>query len=76
MVHTNLKGQPIFSLINILSSGMAEDIILRLREFIENEGRSCSMDLGGITPEYVYRMWGGAVSLAEIKEAFADLQLY
>lgn len=51
------------------------DLVSRLREFIENEGRSCSMDLGGITPEYVYRMWCGTVSLAEIKEAFAELQL-
>lgn len=51
----------------MMASGMAEDIILRLREFIENEGRSCSMDLGGITPEYVYRMWGGTVPLDEIE---------
>ena len=41
-------------------------VISRLREFIENEGRSCSMDLAGITPEYVYRMWGGTVALEEI----------
>ena len=27
------------------------DLVARLREFIENEGRSCSMDIGGITPE-------------------------
>ena len=46
---------------------MAEDIISRIREFIEIEGRSCSMDLAGITPEYVYRMWGGTVQLEEIK---------
>ena len=38
----------------------------RLREFIENETRSCSMDFGCITPLYVYRMWGGAVSLNDI----------
>ncbi len=35
------------------------ELIVRLREFIENEMRSCSMDIGGITPEYVYRMCGG-----------------
>ena len=51
------------------------DLVARLREVIENEGRSCSMDLGGITPEFVYRMWGGTVLLAEIMEAFAELQL-
>ena len=46
-----------------------EDVASRLRRFIENEGRSCSMDLAGITPEYVYRMWGGTVALEEISEA-------
>lgn len=40
----------------------------RLLEFIENEARSCSMDPGCITPEYVYRMWGGSVSLEEIEK--------
>ena len=42
------------------------DLISRLREFIENEARSCSMDPGCITPEYIYRMWGGSVPLEEI----------
>ena len=37
--------------------GMKEDVLSRLREFIENEVRSGSMDLGCITPTYVYRMW-------------------
>lgn len=40
-----------------------QDISLKLKEFIENEMRSCSMEIGGITPVYVYRMWGGAVAL-------------
>ena len=36
---------------------MEENILNhRLREFIENETRSCSMDYGCITPEDVYRM--------------------
>ena len=43
------------------------DLVERLREFMVNEARSCSMDFGCITPEYVYRMWGGTVSLEEIK---------
>jgi hypothetical protein len=38
-------------------------IVERLREFIEQEARSCAMDFGGITPLYVYRMWGGTVPL-------------
>ena len=45
------------------------DVVERPREFIENEMRSCSMDIGGITPQYVYRMWGGKVALNEIEEA-------
>lgn len=42
----------------------------RIRQFMEEEARSCSMDPGCITPEYVYRMWGGKVPLEEIKLAF------
>lgn len=33
------------------------DVVERLKSFIENETRSCSMDFGAISPEYVYRMW-------------------
>ena len=50
------------------------DITNRLREFIENEMRSCSMDIAGITPVYVYRMWGGSASLEEIKETMAEVR--
>lgn len=53
---------------------MASDIISRLQEFMENEARSCSMDFGCITPEYVYRMWGGKASLEEIERAMADVR--
>lgn len=48
---------------------MKEDVVSRLREFLNNEACSCSMDFGCITPEYVYRMWGGSVPLNEIEEA-------
>ena len=51
-----------------------KDNISRLRAFIEDEARSCSMDPGCITPEYVYRMWGGAVPLDEIKAAMAKIE--
>ena len=44
------------------------DFLARLQEFIESEARSCSMDPGCITPEYIYRMFGYKVSLEEIKE--------
>ena len=53
---------------------MNEDIVIRLREFIENEMQSCSMDIGGITPEYVQRMWGGRVPLEDIKAAMGVLK--
>ena len=41
-------------------------MIDRLKQFVESEMRSCSMDIGGITPLYVYRMWGGSVAIEEI----------
>ena len=50
--------------------GIAE----KLREFMENEARSCSMDFGSITPEYVYRMWGGKVSMVDIEHVLAELR--
>ena len=51
-----------------------DDIILRIRDLIENEARSCSMDFGGITPLYVYRMWSESVPLEEIESAMAELK--
>jgi len=46
------------------------DLVERLRRFMEDEARSCSMDGGCITPLYVYRMWGGTVPIELIEEAF------
>lgn len=45
------------------------ELVARLREFIEVEARSGSMEPALITPEYVFRMWGGKVELAEIEAA-------
>lgn len=45
---------------------MMEDIVSRLKAFMENEARSCSMDYGCITPEYVQRSWGGRVAVEDI----------
>ena len=77
---------------------MMEDVVGRLREFIEDVMRSCSMDLtlsrpltldnakarfplyslnrglGGITPEYVQRAWGGRVAIEDIETAFEELK--
>ena len=51
-----------------------ENLKERLKELMENEARSCSMDYGCITPLYVYRMWGGAVPIEEIATALAELR--
>ena len=45
-----------------------------LSQFIENEMRSCSMDYGCITPEYVQRAWGGRVAIEDIEAAFEELK--
>lgn len=45
-----------------------------LQSFIESEGKSCSFDPELITPEYVYRMWGGKFSIEEIENGFAELR--
>lgn len=50
-----------------------EDIVSKLKDFVENEMRSCSMDVGCITPLYVFRMWGGVVSLEDIEAAFKEV---
>lgn len=49
-------------------------LVERINEFLDNEARSCSMDYGCVTPLYVYRMWGGSVSLGEIERAMADVR--
>lgn len=51
-----------------------EDIVVRLNEFVENEARSCSMDFGCVTPQYVYRMWGGRVALEEIEAGLKEIK--
>jgi hypothetical protein len=55
---------------------MKEEVINRLKSFIESEARSCSMDFGCVTPEYVYRMWGGSIALEDIEEAMANINMY
>jgi hypothetical protein len=50
-------------------------MIDRLKQFVESEMRSCLMDIGGITPLYVYRMWGGAVAIEDIATSMADVRM-
>ena len=54
--------------------GMMEDVVTRLKDFIESEMRSCSMDYGCITPEYVQRAWGGRVAIEDITQGLTELQ--
>lgn len=51
-------------------------LLSRIQMFIENEARSCSMDFGCVTPQYVYRMWGGKVALEDIEEGLKEINLY
>jgi len=48
-------------------------IVERLQEFMVQEVKSCSMDIGGITPLYVYRVWGGSVAIDEIETGLTEL---
>lgn len=50
---------------------MDAGLISRLREFLESEARSCSMDFGCITPLYVYRMLGGTVNIEKIEQVMS-----
>ena len=53
---------------------MNTNLVDRLKEFMESEARSCSMDFGCVTPMYVYRMWGGAVAIEDIAAAMSDVR--
>lgn len=50
------------------------DLIYKLKEFMENEARSGSMDFGCITPLYVYRMFGGQYSMEDIESGLTELR--
>lgn len=50
-------------------------VVERLRQFLESEARSCSMDFGCVSPEYVCRMWGGTVSLEEIESGLKEIRI-
>ena len=45
-----------------------EELKRRIADLMEMEARSGSMDPALITPEYVFRMFGGTVPLEEIEE--------
>lgn len=49
-------------------------IVDRIREFMENEARSGSMDFGCVTPVSVYRMFGGQYSIEDIENGITELR--
>ena len=53
---------------------MSHEIGNRLQVFLDNEARSCSMDFGRVTPQYVYRMWGGSVALEDIEAGLKEIK--
>ena len=57
------------------TASINEELVARIREFIEMEARSGSMEPSLITAEYVYRMWGGAVEVKDIEECMASSEL-
>ena len=50
-----------------------ENIVARLKQWMEDEGMSSPTGSGANTPMYICRMWGGEVPLKEIEEALAEL---
>ena len=53
-----------------------EEVLTRMKELMDNEARSCSMDYGCVKPLYVYRMWGGSVELDDIEKALKEMKFW
>jgi hypothetical protein len=51
-----------------------EEIVSRLKAFLENEAHACSMDFGCVTPLYVYRMWGGTITYEDIQAGLEQIR--
>ena len=49
-------------------------LVERLKEFLEQEARSCSMDIGCVTPLYAYRLFGGQYSIQDIEKGLKELK--
>lgn len=50
------------------------EIVKCLKQFMDDEAMSCSMDYGCMTPLYIYRMWGGQVALEDIETALSEVR--
>ena len=44
-----------------------ENIVERLKQWMEDEGISSPSEYGANTPMYIYRMWGGAIKCWRIR---------
>lgn len=53
---------------------MNNALIERIKEFLENEARSCSMDFGCVTPIYAYRMLGDQYLIQDIERGLKELK--
>ena len=67
-----MKRMLLKNLITKYEFGM-NDIEERVRTLMEDEARSCSMDFGCVTPEYVQRMLGGLYSVEDIEAALVSV---
>lgn len=50
------------------------NIVAHLQKFIENKAKSCSIDFGCISHEYIYRMWGGQVPSEKIEKGLWEIR--
>ena len=60
--------------INAKDMDANENIVERLKQWMEDEGISSLTEYGANTPMYIYRMWGGEVPLKDIEKALGEIQ--
>ncbi len=57
-----------------------KDLVSRLKEFLDNEAKSCSMDYGGVTPleerwdRYLFQIEYEQLDNKEVKECLGKLE--
>ena len=57
-----------------INTMLEPSLIGRVKEFLDNEARSGSMDFGCVTPLYIYRAFGGSLPIDEIESALNYLK--
>lgn len=62
------EGRVVFTL--TLTKTLTDmDLVNQLKEFLENEAWSCSMDFRCVTPQYVFRICGEQVGVKDVSLA-------